>query len=286
LSEFEIEVLAGLYRHRLLTTTQIVELHDPDGHRRWTQRRLRRLEHAGYVVRVTGRPPAREARWFLTGLGAELAEAAGDVPVREFRMDAHRAISGASRHLLAINDVGVSLVQAARGAGDVFDHTNWDLEVAHSYGPGKVDRLIVDAVVTYDVVHDGAVVSERRFVEVDRGTESVHGLVAKIVAYDQFFNWAPPRRQATSHLARLEWRRHYVEFPAVVFVFADLDSRAATRRVANLAGFLGSDPRLATTRVPVVATTLDALSNHGPFAEICVELPSQRRIPLFRRTGP
>ena len=281
LSDFEVEVLASLYRHRLMTTSQICALHDPDKHRRWTQRRLRRLEERGYLCRATGKPPARHARWFLSALGAELAEDSGDVPKREFRMDTHRAISGASQHLLAVNDVGVALTEAARAHDDLFDHRSWDHEIPHSYGPGKRDLLMVDGVITYDVMGTNGVWSEKRFIELDRGTETVHALVAKIVAYDQLLKWAPPRRDSTSHLPKLEWRRSYVEFPGVVFVFAGLTPAQARRRTNHLAGFVSSDPRLATTKVEVMATTVEALAAHGPFGPICYDIPSLEAEPLF-----
>jgi len=281
LSGFEVEVLASLYRHRLMTTSQICALHDPGAHRRWVQRRLRRLEDKGYIVRATGRPPARHARWFLSSLGADLAEASGDVPKRDFRMDSHRAVTGASQHLLAVNDVGVALTESARTNQDLFDHRSWDHEIPHLYGPGKRDLLMVDGVITYDVMGNNGVWSEKRFIELDRGTETVHALVAKVVAYDQMLKWAPPRRDSTSHLPKLEWRRSYVEFPGVVFVFAGLSPGKARQRTTHLAGFLSSDPRLATSKVEVMATTVEALTAHGPFQPVCYDVPSLEAVPLF-----
>lgn len=275
---FDLAVLSSLYRHRLLTTTQIHDLHKPDCQRRWVQKKLRRLEIGGYITRVTGPPPGREARWFCTALGYELAESSGDVKIRSFRMTADKAVS-APKHLLAVNDVGIALTKTARRSEDEFGCASWQHEIAHPYGHGK-DVLISDAVLTYDAVRPDGVTAERRFIELDRGTEIVHTLVNKMVAYNDYFFWEPKKTDATAHLPRRAWKRKYVAFPGVVFVFAGLTANQAKRRTKNFAGFLANDPRF-TSDVAAIAITVETLKDQGPFAPTGIDLITGDSVPLF-----
>ena len=205
----EKEIVSSLYLHRLLTTSQLHALHDPTKHVRCTQRRLEKLKGRGFVANAQGPGPAREYRWWLTERGAQLAELGGDVEIRKFRMTADAATGRHADHLMAVNDIGLALVRAAGEHGDEFGYHHWRHEIAHRYGRGNNDVLSADAVVTYDVrTRDGAVVSERRFLEVDRGTESVHALAEKVYAYQLFARWEPPRRDTETHLPKLALAAH------------------------------------------------------------------------------
>ncbi len=282
----EKEIVASLYLHRLFTTRQLHALVDPTSHVRCTQRRMNKLAQRGFVGRAQGPGPGREYRWWLTQRGAELAELGGDVEVRNFRMTADAATGRHADHLMAVNDIGLALVAAAGGHGDEFGYHHWRHEVAHRYARANNDVLSADAVVTYDLrTADGAVVSQRRFIEVDRGTESVHELAEKVYAYQLFARWEPPRRDGEGHLPRLAWRRVYHSFPAVVFVYVGLSPAQAKARSNDLAHFLGLDNRVVPgpTRVDVAATTLETLESNGPFASICELLPTQQIVPMFRR---
>lgn len=283
LTSHEKEILASLYLHRLLTTNQIHQLHDPTKHVRATQLRLRRLGERGFVAHAIGAMPGKQFRWFLTALGAEMAELGGDVEIRKFRMDLNRATSAHADHLMAANDLGVALTQAARRHGDQFDHRHWHHEVAHRYGRGSSDQLAADAAVIYDVHSATGVTSERRFIEVDRGTEPVHRLVDKVYAYKQYSRWEPPRKDSETHLAKVAWRRIYPTFPGVVFVFVGLGASQAKARATDLAHWCAADTRLNTTQIDVAVTTLDAVQAHGPFAPICQLIPSEQTVPMFRR---
>src|ERR687886_1069814 len=107
------DILASLYQHRLLSTTQVRTLHTPSTSRRWAQSVLAEMERNGYVSRVsTAR--SHEALWFLTEQGAEATEGAGVVR-RAYRMTAERARGPLQAHTLAVNDVGIAFVEAARG---------------------------------------------------------------------------------------------------------------------------------------------------------------------------
>lgn len=280
------ELVASLYMHRMLTTTQLQQLHGHGRSMKAMQRRLRRLSDRGLVTYAVGPLPGKQFRWYLTERGAEMAELGGDVDIRPFRMSHDAAIGAHADHLIAVNDVGIALVESARGEGDSFDHRRWSHEVAHRYGQGPRDLLSADALITYDVRTERGVTAERRFIEVDRGTESVHDLAEKVHAYHLFAQWEQPRKEAEAHLARLSWRRSYQVYPGVVFVYAGLTPDRARARTVDLANFLSLDNRVATTtstRVDAAVTTLEALQTHGPFARICRLLPTQEPVPLFHR---
>ena len=61
------DVLTSLYRHRLLSTSQIRAIHAPDGTPRGVRKTLARLVEGGYVERVgvSGTP---ETAWYVTCL--------------------------------------------------------------------------------------------------------------------------------------------------------------------------------------------------------------------------
>jgi len=275
LSELELELLASIYQHRLLTTSQLHALHAPDRAVQVIQRATARLEDAGYLARARSLPPGgRESRWFHTDLGATVTAESTRLAVRNHRMDAHRA--RAARHLVAVNDVGVALTAAARTAGDDFTWRSWQHEVAHSTGPATRDVVIADAVLTYDIVTPTGIQSRWRFLELDRGTEAVHALVTKIRDYTSLATYKPARRADTSHLPALAWRRHYPVLPGLLFVFADLTPEQADRRIDALAGFVAADRTLANAKTPidVTATTLDRLATPGPGAPIFTRIPT------------
>lgn len=281
LSTFAQTVVCSLYRHRLLTTSQVAALHGHDHERRWTQRRLARLEDRGLVARVDGRPPGRESRWFLTGRGAEVIEESGEVHPRPYRMDAGKAT--AARHLLCVNDVGVALTEGARRHGDGFDWRSWDHEIPHPYGPGDSEVVIADAVLTYDELEDGRPVGvEPRLLELDRGTESVHELVDKLRSYARVHGYRPRKRKGTGHLPSMWWRRQYQRWPEVLIVFADMEWEQFARRAESLSRLAGSDPHLVNAdHLTATVTSLAELVAKGPLEPIFRRVLTLEETPLY-----
>jgi hypothetical protein len=286
LSDPAKEILTSVYLHRMLTTSQLRQLHGTTRSVQAMRKRLAWLAERGFISCAVGPLPGKEFRWYLTDRGAEMAELGGDVEIRTFRMSQDRAAGAHADHLIALNDVGIALTEAARVHGDSFDYRRWRHEVAHRYGRGTKEVLSADAVITYDVRSESGVTAERRFIEVDRDTESVHELAEKVHAYQLFFRWEPPRKDYETHLPKLGWRRSYHVFPGVVFVYAGISPKRARARTEDLANFLSLDRRVvsgSSTGADVAVTTLEALQSHGPFAQICRLLPTQEPVPLFRR---
>src|SRR4029077_20078611 len=72
-----VEIVASIAQHRALTTAQVNAIHLPGCERRWAQRVLKRLAHAG-LLSCVGMPSFPGWLWFVTESGAQLArEAAG-----------------------------------------------------------------------------------------------------------------------------------------------------------------------------------------------------------------
>ena len=272
-----LDLLTSLRRHGLMTTTQVHRLHFPTSSVRAARKRLARLADQGVITRVFGPMPGREARWFPTARGVELADYAG---IDAYRMTADVAGSRHAAHLMAANEVGIVLADWARRTGDRFDTWGWTHEVVHRWGREGASILCTDAVVTYEIPTRAGMSAEWRFMELDRGTEPIHHLVSKVVNYRRYRLWAPNRTPAEAHLAKLDWQRRYPVWPGLVFVF-DLPSDQARQRAGDLAGFCSVDPRLGDPQIPVVATTLGALRRQGPFAPIAMRIPSQETTPLF-----
>ncbi len=249
------DVLASLYRYRLLTTGQLAELHAPDKTARWVQMVLAgALEDRGLVHRagVAGR---REACWYLSAEGHRMAEGAGER--RPYRMTADAAVGPLQAHSLAANAAALAFRRACLARGD--DFGGWALEMAHPLGPGRADRLIVDAVVELAVVGADADVYVARFIELDRATERVAHLAAKLNSYSRLAAYRPG------------WAA-YPRMPAVCIVIAGADPAAVGRRIAALralAGRLALDPAVRAS-----ACSMADLEALGPFAPIWAPLLS------------
>ncbi|MDQ3574581.1 MAG: replication-relaxation family protein [Actinomycetota bacterium] len=262
------EILTSLYRHRLLSTRQIHVLHAPACTGRGVRWVLARLEEAGYVERVRVSGTRQTAAWFASRLGAEAVEGAGVAP-RPYRVTPERARGPLQAHTLAVNDVGIAFVDAARRRGEDFDASGWRHEATHPISQGrKTELVIADAVLDYTVHEDDGEVFVCRFVELDRGTMSVRELEAKLVRYARLYHFNPNPGPGQAQPGG--WRQSYPRFPKVMVVMCGLPAPALRRRVHSLLELARRDPELlsAPAELGISFTTLEELGRRGPFAPI------------------
>jgi hypothetical protein len=194
--EATIEVIASLAEHRALSTAQIHAIHLPGRGLRRTQQLLADLERAGLVGHVEARSAPRRL-WFLSERGADLLVGTGEVKERPKLLGPREAAGPLRAHTFAVNEVGISFLEAARKRGDEFGPLSWRHEVAHpmSRGRGRSRRtLFADAVLTYLRLEGKHIAIEQRFVELDRATLSVDRLVSELVRYAPYS--APPTKGA------------------------------------------------------------------------------------------
>ena len=200
-------MLAGIYDHRLLSTTQLHALYTPHAGQRWTRTVLGLLERRGFVERI--RSPRRLSLWFVTVAGADAVEAAGAVVQSRRKVATREQAEGPlKQHTIAVNQVGVAFVLAAREHGDECGPDSWRNEVAHPISPPRGRRpaelVIADAVLTYlQTAADGGLALHQRFVELDRGTLSAEQLAAKVTRYTRLRHFKASADAPPSRLARL-----------------------------------------------------------------------------------
>ncbi|GAA1923778.1 replication-relaxation family protein [Streptantibioticus ferralitis] len=280
LSPLAAEVLPVLYQHRLLSLRQLHRL--LTAHRKrpeYLRTQLARLRELGLATAtVRHRSGQGELLWYVTGLGAEVVEASGEVAVRTHRMSDQAAASLLQEHTLAVNDVGVAFVEAARRLGHECGPLDWEPERAHRVRDG--DRhgddavVIADAVLSY--IHQHA--DRRRvltyFIEVDRHTETVVRLASKLRGYARYLTYIPtppPGRGRPSRPAHGEaWRDRYTTFPRLLVVLDGKTPAALERRTADLRAIAQADLRLrhVADRLISGVTTLELLQTRGPWDRV------------------
>jgi Replication-relaxation len=272
-------MLAGIYEHRLLSTTQLHALYTPAAQPRWARQVLALLERRGFVDRI--RSPRRLSLWFLTDVGADVVEAGGArVEFRRRVTSREQAEGPLKKHTIAVNQVGVEFVRAARERGDECGPDSWRNEVAHpisqARGRRPAERVIADALLTYlKISSDGALALHQRFVELDRGTRTTEQLAGKITRYARLRYYAPPGSGAST--PEPLWRSHYRAWPHLLIVLADQSREAMRQRVRRTLALQASDPAGRVGQVPVSFVALDDLAARGPFAPIFLNTQEPER---------
>ncbi len=277
-------MLAGLYQHRLLSTVQLHALYTPHQQVRWTRRVLGRLAARGLLDRV--QVPRTRSLWFLTEHGADTVETAGPRAEPRRRLSTVAQAEGPLRaHTLAVNDVGIAFVQAARRRGDECGPESWRHEIAHPITHARAGRpgelLVADALLTYlQAARDGSFVLHQRFIELDRGTaRPSEQLASKITRYARLRHYTGGGASASAEVpSKPLWRGYYRSFPHLLIVLADQSNERMRQRIHRTLALHQSDPaKDHEGTVPVCFVTLDDLSRQGPFAPIFVsaEHPGQ-----------
>lgn len=266
-----VEILEGLYQHRLLSTTQVHAIHAPHVKERWTQQLLADLAQQGLADSARARQGALKV-WYLTEAGVQAVETMTKrtEPRRKLLTPA-LAVGQLQQHTLAVNDVGLAYLRAARARGDEFGALSWRHEIPHPISTGtrrgKGEVVIADAVISYLLADERTVSVQQRFVELDRGTMPVEQLVAKLERYARLARYVPQTRPGEEQ--RAGWRAFYRTFPRVQIVLCNRPRRTLERRMRLLLALAHATPDLRRDQlVGASITFLEDLMHHGPFAEI------------------
>lgn len=240
------------------------------------QRVLAELEAEGLVsFTPIGRSSLRA--WYLTEQGAELAEAIPDrVEDRRKLLDSRQAWGPLQAHTLAVNEVGLCFLRAARERSDEFSACSWRHEIAHPIGPApgmrRGELLICDAAFAYLLVEEDELTFEYRLVELDRGTLPSERLARKLARYARLYRFRPRPERRGEQAPQPAWRAHYPVFPIVLVCFVDRPAAELRRRRRLVAALCRTEPELrATPDVRFSFCLLDDLRERGPFAPIFTE---------------
>jgi Replication-relaxation len=263
-------VLAGLYQHRLLTTSQVHALYTPATGDRWTRKVLEALRRRELIDRIRG--PGTLSYWYLTDTGADAVETAGPRGEQRRRIPTRAQAEGIlKRHTLAVNEVGIAFVEAARQHKDECSPNSWRHEIAHPISPGSVRRpaqlVVADALLTYlQTGDDESLIMHQRFVEVDRGTaRPADQLATKLARYTRLRSYTPSSEKQAEPL----WRNYYRAWPHLLIVLADQSPASIDKRIARVLALYESDPAKGQRRaIPFSFVSLTELRAHGPFAPI------------------
>ena len=288
LSRLAQELLPVLYQARLLTADQLTRLLRPNVvNSRYVRKQLQQLQAHGLADAACRRHNRfGELLWYITPFGADTVEAGRELPARAYRIDSQAAASALQEHTLAINDTALAFVEHARRRGDECGPLSWDMEVAHRVRDGNV-RAIDEAWLTPDAVlhYVHTTTSGERmlldfFLEIDRATMDVARLAAKLHAYARYATYIPQPLPGTRHrhvhggLMQEAWRERYRAFPRLLLVLTGAPPHILATRALDLRALASADPRLerAATQVRAGITSLELLTQHGPFADIVTPL--------------
>lgn len=266
-----VTVIESVNQHRLLSTRQIHALHIPQASLRWAQNLTARLRALGLAASTP--LPGGLRLWHLTPEGVRVAETIPSrAETRRKVISPEQAAGPLQEHTIAVNDVGLAFVRAARERGDECGPFDWFHEVAHSLGPAPgrrtSEQLIADAVLTYQAERGRSTSIDYRFVELDRANRSSADLARRLGRYARLYRRTIPAQSGRGAVAL--WSRLYPVFPTVLVVLAGRPRDRLEDRRRTVLALCAEDPDLAETpEVEVSVCLLDDLAERGPFAPIC-----------------
>ncbi|MFJ5680312.1 replication-relaxation family protein [Streptomyces sp. NPDC093097] len=270
--------LTALYQHRLVSTRQLHRMITPHHTRsEYLRRQLQLLRADGLVDCVNRRRRGQtELLWWVTQDGADAVEATGLLPKRPYRMNRHAAAGPLQEHTLANVETGLAFLTHAARFGHECGPLDWTPEVAHYYRaddrPGEDLALIPDAVLHY--VHAGT--DQQRtlltlFLEIDRAQMTVGRLANKLHAYAAYHAYAPQplaRGARRTTKPQLAWRSRYPVYPRTLLILTGATPAQLQRRITDLRSLVAADPDITTAGIRAGVTTLDQLTDQGPWAPI------------------
>jgi hypothetical protein len=287
------EALDLLYQHRLLSTPQLHELLAVRYAERSVVRLLDRLRERGLAASVQTRTETwrRGHRlWFLTEPGAEVVESVPDrAETRRRMLTAAVAAGQLQAHTLAVNDVGIAFMRAARQRNHDFGPYSWRHEVAHDVGRRGRGQVIADSVLRYWMpLPSGRIAVRYRFVELDRANRLVDDVAAKLARYALLREvWAERRAAGRDSPDEAPgWPMLYRHFPSIIVVLANAGRANLQRRLANLLALSRADPELGSPDgVSVSFVFFEELMARGPFAPIFWRLEGERPVNWLGQEG-
>jgi hypothetical protein len=266
-----VEMLESIHQHRLLSTRQLHELHSPTATPRWTQLIAADLQRHGLVA--AARLPRGMKLLYVTPAGADAVEAIGSrTETRRKVVGAAQASGPLQQHTLAVNDVGICFVQAAREQGDDCGPFAWRHEIHHPIGnqPGQRqgEHVIADALLTYQRITAARTSFHYRLIELDRATMPVDDLASKLGRYARLHHYTLPTTDRLDEPAPL-WHRRYSVFPTILVVLANASRRRLERRRQTVLALCGQDQQLQDApEVRIDVCLLQDLRADGPSAPI------------------
>jgi hypothetical protein len=283
----DLRVATGLRQLRLLTARQVGELWFPDhaphaggtGHYTVSDKVLSclsRLTKAGLTARVSVRGTNAHA-WYLTRLGWE--QTRGEADGRPYRLLPEKADGNAQLHTLAVNDVGLAFVRAARLREDQCGPLDIVHEVGHPIAADRSSRrtrlVTPDALIRYEwwdtATTDGFTCQRteiiRWFVELERDKKTLDRLMRKLEDYHALAHYARPGQD---HPAWTEKYPGYPEplLPEVLLVIQGWPDRTSEGRLRSVLTEARTRPILRLEDPPIWFTTAEDLREMGPFAPI------------------
>src|SRR5258708_36259676 len=129
-----MQALAAIYQHRLVSTSQRRQMVLPGRSLRCTQQVLAGLGSRSLAASVPVQrpwPAPGERAWFATERGAALVESVPTRPETRRRLLTPELAAGPLQaHTLAVNDVGIAFLRAARARDHGFRPPAWRPAVA------------------------------------------------------------------------------------------------------------------------------------------------------------
>jgi hypothetical protein len=201
----DASIVLAVYEHRVLTTVQIQRLffgeRDPEDQANTNnknalnsrcQYRLQALYHHGYLLRDEQPQKLSEGRkplvYFLDKQGAELVAGMKEIPMTalDWKRGEHKMSYSGLNHLLATNDVRISITLSARRNNAVISEwiddrtlrsrqTRDVVTLKAANGATQKAAIVPDGYFTLETVGSGSADGEKghyyhQFIEVDLGT--------------------------------------------------------------------------------------------------------------------
>ncbi len=275
----ESDLLVGLGQHRTLSTRQAHAMYAPHWRLRSMQRLLVSLESRGLAARALSRVNGGWSLWYLTEHGLDQIDPLALSGAAVQLLTAKQVEGPLQMHTLAVNEVGLAFMQAAReraARGDIcgplaWTHEKWFyLEPPNGRGRGQGTRA--DALLQYTETQP-LVKVHHAFLEVDRDSVEPRELVQQLGRYARLFE------------AEGSWRGQCSVFPRILIVFAAHERASRERmkmRMATVAALARDDAalvaRVKAGEVRIFLTLLSALESRGPFERIWAPLAAPERL--------